>query len=92
MYFVIYCVDKPEHGPVRAENRPAHVEYLKAQGDKILVAGPTTSEDGEAMTGSVIIIDFANIAEAEVFAEKDPYNKAGLFENVAIKPWKKVIG
>ncbi len=91
MHFVIHCVDKFDHGHVRAENRPAHVDYLKANQDKIFAAGPTTSEDGSAMTGSVLIMEFDTLAEAETFAANDPYKKADLFERVEVKPWKKVF-
>jgi len=91
MNFVLYCVDKAEHGHVRAENRPAHLDYLKANLAKIMLAGPMTSEDGEKPIGSVIIIEAADRAEAEAFAAGDPYAKAGLFESVTIKPFKKVL-
>ena len=91
MLFMIYCVDKPDHGAVRAANRPDHVAYLKAQGDKLIAAGPTTSDDGAAMTGSLLIMDFADRAEAEAFAAADPYAAAGLFDSVTINPWKKVL-
>ncbi len=64
---------------------------LKAQGDKLVVAGPTTSDDGAAMTGSLLLMDFEDRAEAEAFAAADPYAKAGLFDSVTIKPWKKVL-
>jgi hypothetical protein len=43
------------------------------------------------MTGSLLIIDFADRKAAEDFAANDPYNKAGLFESVIIRRWKKVI-
>ncbi len=91
MLFMIHCVDKPGHGEVRAANRAAHLDYLKSRGNKIVVAGPTTSDDGQAMTGSLLIMDLAGRAEAEAFAAGDPYNLAGLFESVTIKPWKKVL-
>ena len=91
MNFVLYCVDKADHGHVRAENRPAHVDYLKSNLERIVIAGPMTSEDGEAMIGSVLIIEAADRAEAEAFAAGDPYAKAGLFESVTIKPFKKVF-
>jgi len=91
MNFVLYCVDKADHGHVRAENRPAHLDYLKGNLERIVIAGPTTSEDGSAMTGSVLVIEAADRAEAEAFAAGDPYAKAGLFESVTIKPFKKVI-
>jgi uncharacterized protein len=91
MNFVLYCVDKSGHGHVRAENRPAHVEFLKGNLDRILLAGPMLSDDGAAMLGSVLIIEAADRAAAEAFAAADPYAKAGLFESVTIKAFKKVF-
>lgn len=91
MHFVISCVDKPGHAPVRAANRAAHLEHLERYRDHVVTAGPTLSEDGAAMTGSVLIVEFADRAAAEAFAAADPYAKAGLFESVSIRPWKKVI-
>lgn len=91
MMFVISCTDKPGKGQVRADNRPAHVEYLKAQGPNIVMAGPTTTEDGQAMTGSLIILEADDYAAAESFSRNDPYAKAGLFDCVSIRPWRKVL-
>ena len=91
MHFVINCTDKPDYLAVRVENRPAHVEYLKTHGDKIIVAGPTLAEDGESMIGSLLIMQFDDLAQAEAWTADDPYNKAGLFGSVIITPWKKVF-
>jgi uncharacterized protein YciI len=90
MLFVIRCLDKKDHLPVRQENRPAHVEYLKSFGDKLFAAGAIL-DDREVMCGSVVIIDVADRAEAEVFAAGDPYAKAGLFEQRSIDCWNKVL-
>lgn len=91
MHFVIHCLDKPGHAQVRADNRPAHVEYLKASAARIVAAGPLLSDDGEGMVGSTLIMEFAERAEADAWAADDPYAKAGLFESVSIRPWKKVF-
>lgn len=91
MFFVIHSIDKPGHGEVRAGARPAHLEYMKGVKDKLVVAGPTLSEDGESMTGSLIIIEAEDRAAAEAFTRDDPYTQAGLFESVTIKPWKLVF-
>ena len=91
MKFVLYCVDKADHGHVRTENRPAHVDYLKGNLQRIVIAGPMTREDGETPKGSVIIIEADDRAAAEAFAAGDPYAKAGLFESVTIEPFKKVF-
>ena len=91
MHFAIICIDKPDHGHVRAENREAHIAYLKAQGDRLVTAGPFLSDDGSAMTGSLIVLDVADRDAAQAFADDDPYAQAGLFQFVEIRPWKKVF-
>lgn len=91
MHFVIHCKDKAGNAQVRLDNRPAHVDYLKASADKIVAAGPLLTADGQGMIGSTLILEFANRAEADAWAANDPYAKAGLFESVEITPWKKVF-
>jgi hypothetical protein len=48
-------------------------------------------EDGQTPVGSLLLMDFPTRAYAEAFAEADPYNQAGLFQEVEIKPWKEVF-
>ena len=91
MIYVITCVDKPGHGAVRKENRTAHLAYLRDAGDTLFAAGPTLSDDASSVTGSVIMVDLPDKQAAETFAANDPYAKAGLFESVTIKAWKKVF-
>jgi uncharacterized protein YciI len=91
MNFVLYCIDKPGHGQVRADNRPAHLDYLKSKLDQIVIAGPMTNDAGDAVLGSMLVIEAADRAGAEAFAAGDPYAKAGLFESVTIEAFKKVL-
>ena len=91
MIYVITCVDKPDHGAVRKENRTAHLAYLRDAGDTLFAAGPTLTDDASSVTGSVIMVDLPDKQAAETFAANDPYAKAGLFESVTIKAWKKVF-
>jgi uncharacterized protein YciI len=91
MLFAIFCTDRPGRGQVRLDNRPAHVEFLKGTGDALRMAGPTLTEDGATMTGSLIVIDCDDLAAAEAWAAGDPYAKAGLFESVVIRPFKQVF-
>ena len=44
------------------------------------------------MCGSLVILDVADMAAAEAWAAGDPYAKAGLFSDVELTAWKKVIG
>ena len=91
MLYVINCRDKPDSLEVRLANRRNHLEHLSSLGERIYAAGPTIADDGETMNGSVLIIDFPDRGAAEGFASSDPYAKAGLFENVEIRAWKKVL-
>ncbi len=90
MLYLIHCFDKNDHLQVRMDNRPAHVDYLKSFGEQLHAAGPTLDAAG-SMNGSLVILEFAALSEAESFAANDPYAKAGLFEKVIIQPWKKVL-
>ena len=87
---MIHCIDKPEHGELRAATRARHLAYLEGFRDKIVAGGPTTTPEG-APTGSLLLMDFADKAEAEAFAAGDPYAKAGLFAETRIEPWKRVF-
>ncbi len=88
MQFVLHCTDKPGSLSLRIDTRPAHVDYLNEHRENVYIAGPTFDDDGENPNGSLLVIDFPNLAAAEAFAAADPYARAGLFESVVIKPWK----
>jgi uncharacterized protein YciI len=87
--FTLICTDKPDHEPLRKATREAHLAYINTSG-VCLMAGPFL--DNGTMTGSLVVIDVADRAAAEVWAAGDPYAKAGLFAKVRIEEWKKVIG
>ena len=90
MLVALIAHDKKDAQNIRAENRPAHLDYLNAS-DTVFQAGPLlTPEVG--MAGSLIILDVATLQDAQAWAEADPYAKAGLFETVELTEWKKVIG
>jgi len=92
MPYMIYCLDKLGHAHVRADNRAAHLDYLKANGaDKVIAAGPLLTEDGNNMVGSLLLMDFGTRGEVDSFVADDPYSKAGLFASVSVRPWKKVL-
>lgn len=91
MLFAIFCTDKKGFLEVRLNNRAAHLEHLKAQGERLVFAGPTFADDGQTMNGSLIVLDCDSRADAETFSAMDPYAQAHLFESVTIRAWKKVF-
>lgn len=90
MPFALLCFDKPGSLDVRLATRPQHLAYLQTYAEKLKEAGPLLDADGRPC-GSVLIVDVADRAEAEGFAESDPYNKAGLFECVIIRGYRTVF-
>ena len=91
MHYVVSCIDKAGHLPVRQANRTAHLEYAKANADTILVGGPYLDAAGN-MIGSLLITEAVDLKTLQTVLAEDPYARAGLFESVDIKPWKWVIG
>lgn len=90
MLFALIAKDKPDALSVRQENRPAHVNYLKTTGC-VFQAGPLLDDSG-SMIGSLVILDVADRAAAQEWQNNDPYTKAGLFADVQLIVWNKVIG
>jgi uncharacterized protein YciI len=44
------------------------------------------------MVGSMLIIEAADLAAARAFAAADPYQAAGVFESVDVRPFKLTLG
>lgn len=91
MYFTVYCIDKPDSLELRMANREAHLAYLSESGT-VPVAGPLLDGDEGSPMGSLLIIEAKDLAAAREWAAGDPYNKAGVFQSVEVRPWKWVIG
>lgn len=85
MYFVGILADHDGALPVRMENRPAHLEWLKTV--PVPIAGPFLDEKGD-MIGTLIVVEAENEAEARALLATDPYAKAGLFKSLDLRPWR----
>jgi uncharacterized protein len=90
MLFALICDDRAEALEVRKANRAAHLDYIRGTG-VVAQAGPLLDAEGE-MNGSLVILDVPDRAAAEAWAAGDPYAAAGLFKQVAIRPWNRVVG
>lgn len=98
MWYLIYSEDVAGSLPQRKLARPAHLARLQALQDegRLLTAGPNPAIDAEdpadaGFTGSTVIAEFASQADAQAWADADPYVAAGVYAKVTIKPFKKVF-
>ncbi len=91
MPYVIQTRDKPDRAHLRTETRAEHLDYLRANANKLLAAGAVINDDGSGGHGGVIIVDTDDRDEAEAFIANDPFTKAGLFESVTVTRWRKAV-
>jgi uncharacterized protein len=98
MLYAIIATDIENSLSHRLSARPAHLERLQQlqKEGHLIIAGPhpaIDSEDpGEAgFTGSLIIAEFESLEDAQAWANADPYVAAGVYDNVIVKPFKKVF-
>ncbi len=98
MWYSIVAQDKPNTLAERLAARPAHIARLEAlnAAGKLLVAGPNPAIDSTdpgpaGFTGSLVIAEFDSLVEAQAWADVDPYIDAGVYAQVTVKPYKKVL-
>ncbi|PCC99745.1 YciI family protein [Halopseudomonas pelagia] len=98
MLFAIMATDAPDSLQARITARPAHIERLQAlqNAGRLILAGPhpaiESPDPGAAgFTGSLIVAEFASQAEAQAWADADPYVAAGVYAQVLVKPFKRVF-
>lgn len=98
MFYAIICEDQEMSLEKRQQTRPQHIarlEDLQRQG-RMLLAGPHPAIDSEdpgpnGFTGSLIVAEFGSLADAQAWADADPYLAAGVYARVTVKPFKKVM-
>ncbi len=98
MLYSIIGIDKENSLQDRLAVRPEHVERLKelnSQG-RLILAGPNPAidspEPGSAgFTGSLIVAEFDSLEEAQAWADLDPYLEHGVYREVIVKPFNKVL-
>ena len=98
MWYAIIGTDHPESLEARKSARPAHLARLQQLQDegRMLLAGPFPAIDSEdpgpaGFSGSLIVAEFASLAEAEAWASADPYLAAGVYRETTVKPFRKVL-
>lgn len=98
MLYAIISEDRPNSLAARLQARPAHLERLQALRDqgRLVLAGPHPATDAEnpgeaGFTGSLVVAEFASLADAQQWADADPYVAAEVYQSVVIKPFKQVF-
>ena len=84
MIFVIHALDKPGSESARQEALPAHRAYLAQAPEKlgieVLMSGPLVSDDGDAMTGSFLLLRAETRAQIEALLQDDPMARSEVWD------------
>ncbi len=95
MLYAIISEDVENSLALRQTARPAHLARLEhlAKENRLVLAGPHPIEDDaqNGFSGSLVVADFDSLASAQAWADQDPYVAAGVYANVTVKPFKKVL-
>lgn len=98
MLYALICQDVENSLELRMPVRDKHLarlQQLKNEG-RLILAGPHPAIDAEdpgqsGFTGSLIVAEFSSLEEAKQWADADPYIEAGVYKQVSVKPFKKVL-
>lgn len=98
MLYTIYAEDVADSLARRQSVRERHLARLHALRDegRLVLAGPHPAIDSEdpgpaGFTGSLIVADFESLEEARAWADTDPYVAAGVYREVRVKPFRRVL-
>ena len=98
MWYAIISEDIENSLEKRAGARPDHIQRLHQLRDsgRLLIAGPHPVTDSEepgpaGFSGSLVVAEFDSLESAQDWADNDPYVAAGVYANVTVKPFKKVL-
>lgn len=98
MWYAIISEDNDNSLPLRAGAREAHLARLRelVSAGRLLLAGPHPAVDAEdageaGFTGSLVVAEFPSLEDARQWADDDPYVAAGVYREVKVKPFKRVL-
>lgn len=98
MLYAIIAQDVENSLQARLKARPDHLARLQSLQDegRLVLAGPHPAIDshdpGEAgFSGSLVVAEFDTLQAAQDWADADPYIKAGVYQQVTVKPFKQVF-
>jgi hypothetical protein len=98
MWYMIVGEDHPDSLEKRGAAREAHLARITklAVDGRVLVAGPLPAIDAEdpgsaGFTGSLLVIDFTSLEDAQAWVKQDPYVVGDVYKSVMVKPFKRVL-
>ncbi|QYD73562.1 YciI family protein [Paraburkholderia edwinii] len=91
MHYTVYCLDHDNMVERRLEHYEDHKAYLATSPVKMVMSGPLLAGDEKTMIGSFFLYEADDIGDVMRFNSNDPFNKAGIWRTVDIRPFLKRV-
>ncbi|MBX3688303.1 YciI family protein [Dokdonella sp.] len=98
MLYAIVGIDVADSLSRRGATRAAHLQRLHElhEQGRLVLAGPFPAIDSvvpgpAGFSGSLIVAEFPDLAAAQDWADADPYVASGVYANVSVRPFRKVL-
>ncbi|MEU4561848.1 YciI family protein [Actinoplanes sp. NPDC023936] len=90
--YFFYCRDRDGSGELRDRLVEEHWAFMDRFADRMIARGPTLTEDREAATGSVHIVDLPDPDTVKIFGYEEPNYLAGIYRSVIIRRFVDLLG
>jgi uncharacterized protein YciI len=90
--YLVYGRDRPGSFELKVSLTEQHWAFMDEYSGALIARGPTLTEDGEQATGSLHIIELPDVEAARSFAYDETYYQAGVFDDVILCRFDKLVG
>lgn len=91
MLFAVLFTDKPGHGALRAEQLQAHIDWVDAHKEQVLVAGSLRHEPSDVPKGGLWVVEAPSKQAVMDLMSSDPFYTCGLRHSVEVLYWSKAL-
>lgn len=84
MLYSFILLEKPGAPDLRLQMRLLHNAYLARVEKQIAFAGPLTNDHGLAVVGTLLVMNFNSLQEAQAWLNAEPLNGAGLYDSTSV--------
>ena len=91
MFYAIMATDKVDSLSARLAARPDHLARLQTLQNEGRLLLDAADPGSAGFSGSLVVAEFASLEQAQAWADADPYVAAGVYQQVTVKPFKRVF-
>ena len=91
MLFAVLFIDKPGQGALRAAQLAAHIAWVDAHKEQVLVAGSLRENPADVPKGGLWVVQAPDKAAVRALMQADPFYTCGLRQSVEVLHWSKAL-